>query len=275
MSIWKFLKENTIENTLESLLRRLNWIFSNLDSKNVKRLNFSETDIITSRNKVEIFDDFLYQAISENDTPWILNSGADAQAVDPAIDNQESGVLKFVSGNADGTVVNDGCQLVCSLPVQAQKGNLIFETRLHINTAITNLSICAGFTDSTVLEEPFTNAADVITSNASDAACFVYDDGATTKEWFMCAVDSNTDDTGNTALGTAPIADTWQTLRIEVSEDGTEIKFFIDGEKVGTLNKDAGVSPDVNLFATIVICSTTTSSKDIDVDYVFVSYNRE
>jgi len=230
--------------------------------------------MINQRYRFEIFDDFIQQAITENDTPWILNSGADAQAVDPAVSAAECGVVVITTGDNDGTVAQDGSQLVCHIPVQADSGGLVFEARLHINTAITNVAVNVGLTDSTALEEPFTNAADVITSVASDAACFVYDTSATTDEWWACAVDSNTDDAGNATTGTAPTADTYQTFRIEVSADGATIKFYIDGTLETTLSGDAGVSPDVNLYATVIACGDGTASKTVDLDYVYVGHVR-
>jgi len=241
----------------------------------LKEVKFAGESKLNLRNRVEIFDDFLYQTIAETDTPWVLNSGADTEAIDPAINAQEGGVIRLTTGDADGTMANDGSQIVCAVPVQADGGGLVFETRLHINTAITDISVCAGLTDSTSLEEPFSiGASDAITSTASDAACFVYDTGADTDEWFACAVDSDTDDSGNATTSQAPVADTYQILRIEVSSDGATIKFYIDGTLVKTLSGDAGVSPDVNLYATVSACATTTTSKTVDVDYIYVGHER-
>ena len=229
---------------------------------------------ICRSDRFELFDDFLYQTITEADTPWILNSGADAQAIDPAISAQEGGVIRITTGDADGTTANDGSQLVAHIPVQADSGGLVFETRLHINTAVTTVSVVAGLTDSTSLEEPFTIAGTTITSTASDAACFVYDTAQTTDQWYACAVDSNTDDTGNALTGVAPVADTYQVLRIEVSSDGATIRFYINGTLTNTLSGAAGVSPDVNLYATVIACATTTTSRTVDVDYIYVAHTR-
>lgn len=235
---------------------------------------FDPQNGITRSAYFEIFDDFLYQTLTEADTPWILNSGGDAQAVDPAIGAQEEGVVVCTTGDADGAVANDGSQLVAHIPVQADSGGLVFETRLHINTAITTVSVFAGLTDSTSLEEPFTNASDVITSVASDACGFHYDTDATTDEWWALAVDTDVDDTGNTATGTAPVADTYQVLRMEVSADGATITFYINGTQAAQLTGAAGVSPDVNLYATVIANATTTTSKTVDVDYIYVGHTR-
>jgi len=229
--------------------------------------------MVNQRYRFELFDDFIQQTLVEADTPWILNEGSDGSATDPAISAQEGGVVRLTTGTGDGSTAQDASQIVCHIPVQADSGGLVFETRLHINTAITNVSVCAGLTDSTSLEEPFTNAADVITSTATDAACFLYDTSATTDEWWMLAVDSDSDDTGNAATGTAPTADTYQTLRIEVDADGNTVRYYIDGTLEGTLT-NAGVSPSVNLYATVIACGDGTASKTVDVDYIYVGHKR-
>ena len=227
-----------------------------------------------ARNAFEIFDDFIQQTFTKADTPWILNAGTDDLAVEPVIDVQECGVLLMTTGDDDGTTAVDGVQIVSHIPVQADSGGLVFETRLHINTAITNVSVFAGLTDVTTLEEPFSNAADVLTSNADDACGFLYDTSADTDEWWMVAVDSTVDDAGCATLGTAPTADVYQKLRMEVSADGATIKSYLDNTLAGTLSGDTGVSPDVNLYATIVACGDSTASKTVDVDYIYVGHNR-
>jgi hypothetical protein len=172
-------------------------------------------------------------------------------------------------------VAEDGSQLVCHIPVQADGGGLVFETRLHINTAITNVAVNAGLTDNTGLEEPFTIAGgDAITSVADDAVCFTYDTSADTDEWFALATDSTTDDAGCATTGTAPTADTYQKLRIEISSDGATINFYIDDTLELTLSGDAGVSPDANLYATVIACGDGTASKTLDVDYVYFGVQR-
>jgi len=237
-------------------------------------LTLEGTARVETQGAFQLFDDFLYQTLAESDTPWVLNKGSDGSAADPAIDAQECGVLKLTTGAGDGSTAQDGSQVVCHIPVQADSGGLVGEARLHINTAITNLAVNVGFTDSKALEEPFTIAAgDAITSTASDAACFVYDTDADTDEWFMCAVDSDTDDTGNATTGTAPTADTYQTFRIEIDSDGNTIRFYIDGTLEGTLT-GGGISPDVDLYFTVIACGDGTASKTVDVDYIYVAHNR-
>lgn len=229
----------------------------------------------TARGLVQVFDDFNRQAVynTEADGIWILNAGSDDVAVDPAI--SAVGILTLTSGDAGTGVAADGSQIVCALPVQAQSGGLYMETRLHINTAVTTVQVNVGLTDVTTLELPVSiGGSDALTTNASDFAGFVFDTGADTDEWFMVAVDGDTDDTGSAALGTAPTADTYQTLRVEVDADGATIRFYIDGSLAGTLSGDAGVSPDVNLYATIIVNSTTTTSRTVDVDYIEIGVQR-
>lgn len=225
--------------------------------------------------RLDKMDDLWGQPATEAEGQWTLNSGVDAQALDPAPDTaQAQGVWALVTGNADGTVANDGSQMVWSgvpLRLDSLGGNAYIEARIRIKSAVTDVSVNFGLTDATGLEEPFTiGGGDAITSVATDAVCFVYDTGADTDQWFGCAVDSDTDDTGNGTTGTAPTADTWQILGIEVSNDGATIEFYINGTSVHSLSGAAGVGADVVLYPTVVACSTTTTSKTVDVDWVRV-----
>jgi hypothetical protein len=221
-----------------------------------------------------VFDDFTYQAShTEADKPWILNSGADAQALDPVITAGANGTIRLTTGNADGTTANDASQMVCNVPMRADSVGLYAEARLKCVTNIATMSVFFGFTDSTSLEEAFTNSADTITSTATDACGFLYDTDATTDEWWAVAVDTDVDDTGNATTGVAPVADTYQVLRVEVSADGNTIKFYINGTLVATRSA-GGVSPDASLYATVIACATTTTSKSVDVDYIDCGHAR-
>jgi len=234
-------------------------------------------DVFTERatKDFEIFDDFIYQTLTAANTPWILNKGTDETAIAPAIAViTERGTARLISGNTTGGLIADnGSQLVCAIPVQADTVGLAVEARLFISN-ILNISVNFGLTDITTLEEPFEiGASDAITSNASDACCFVFDDGADTKEWFACAVDSDADDTGNSSTGIAPVSGVNQTLRIEVNNTGNTITFYIGGVLVKTLS-NAGVTPNVNLYATVVVNSTSTISRYVSLDYISISHNR-
>jgi len=225
------------------------------------------------REMFSLFDDFIQQTLVEADTPWILNSGSDAQAIDPAINAQERGALRITTGNADGTTAADGSQLASHIPMQADSGGLAFEARVKIVTAITDISIVCGLTDSTSLEEPATISGTTVTTTASNGVFFVYDTAQTTDQWYAIGVDTNVDATGNAITGTAPTADTYQTLRIEVDSDGETARFYIDGTLVISLTA-AATSAAVNLYPTCIANATTTTSKSVDVDYMYAGHTR-
>lgn len=202
-------------------------------------------------------------------------AGTDAQCVAPTHDTtQPGGVWQLTCGNNSGTPADDMSLMVWDdRPVQINGagGVVVFECRLRIKTGITGCSVFAGLTDTPTIEEPITNAADVFTEVADDCVGFHYDDDATTKEWFGVAIDSTAQDTGISASGTAPVADTYQILRCEVSSDGATINFYIDDTLVDTLSGAQGVSPDVVLYPMIGINgSGTPTSRVLDVDWIEV-----
>jgi len=222
----------------------------------------------------EIFDDFNYQTIAATYTPWVLNSGASGTAADPAISAQENGVLQLVTGDDDGTTARDGSQFAGAVPVQADSGGLFVEARLHINTAIANARVNFGLTDVTTLEEPYTCTGTAYAAAANDAVVFLYDAAATAAgSWHACAVDSTVEDTTNDPMASGPTADTYQKLRIEVSVGGGTCTFYVDDVLKATLS-GGGVTPNTNLYPTIIACGDGTASKTVDVDYIHVGHNR-
>jgi hypothetical protein len=225
-------------------------------------------------NFFQIWDDFIQQTLTEADGPWIENSGASGTAADPAISAQANGVVRLTTGDDDGTTAQDGSQLVGHIPVQASSGALFFETRLHINTAIANARVNAGFTDATGLEEPYTCTGTAYAANANDAVVFLYDEAATASgSWHAVAVDSTVEDTTNDPVASGPTADTYQVLRLEVSVGGGTCTFWIDDTLVAT-RTGGGVTPNVNLYPTVIACGDGTASKTVDIDYITFGHTR-
>jgi len=217
------------------------------------------------------WDDFLGDIVKPEYTE---TSGTDAEAVQALVEEQ-FGVYQLTSGDAGVNTAGDAEQVSLSLNWQADQGGLVFEARLHLDTAITTVELCVGLTDTVALELPFTNASDTITSVASDAVAFCFDTNATTDEWWALGVAGDTDATGNGATGTAPVADTYQTLRIEIDDGGADCRFYIDGTLAGTLTANC-VTPTVALAPFVTISSAqTATSHVVDVDYIFVSAARD
>lgn len=217
------------------------------------------------------FDDFIGDEVMGQYTEA---SGTDGQALQTIVEEQ-FGVYQLTSGDAGVNTAGDAEQVSLSLEWQADQGSLIFETRLHINTSIANTELCVGLTDNVGLELPFTNAADTITAVANDSVAFCYDTNATTDEWWSLGVAGTTKAAGNAATGTAPTADVYQTLRIEIDDGGSDCRFYIDGALAGTLTANC-ITITVPLAPVIVISSAqTAASSVVDVDYILVGAARD
>ena len=220
------------------------------------------------------FDDFAFY--TEATSPFAFEEGTDTATCDAAVPAQASeqvnGVLVLTHGDVDGSLAADGAQLTGKVPMKPSAGGLVIEVRLHLNTAITTKSINVGFTDVQTLEEPFSIATATVTSTATDAVCFVYDDGATAKTWHCFGVDTDVNCPANAAITSAPVADTFQTLRIEINAAGTVAKFFIDNVLVHTLT-GAVVTAATSLYPTIVLNGTDGTAGSADIDYIFAGVN--
>jgi len=225
------------------------------------------------------FDDFLYQDGAPPEAyPWICLSGTDDEAIPPTpLDTQVvGGILRCTNGDSSGTFAADASALVSDFPVRVDYGGLYIEARVKPVTDILLRSMWFGVTDTQALEEPFSIATATVTSNASDAACFVFDVGATLQQWWSLAVDGGTDDTKNAALGaaTAPVGDAWQRLGIWFSSSGDIIKYYVNDVLINTLEGTGGISPATDLYITLGQNGSATTAKSLDVDYIYWRHGR-
>lgn len=195
-------------------------------------------------------------------------SGSDAEAVQ-AIQEEQFGVYQLTSGDVGNTAA-DLEAVYLSLEWQADQGSLIYETRLHLDTAITTVEVCAGFTDDvTTVELPFTNASDTVTAVADDAIMFCFDTGSTTVEWFVNGAAAGTEATGIAAAGVAPAANVYQTLRIEIDDGGADCRFYIDDALVGTLTANCVTNTDLLAPGVVISSGGAVASHVVDVDYIY------
>lgn len=209
----------------------------------------------------ELYDRFTSGSL----THYELFNGSDAQAADPVI---SSGTLSMVTGDAGTGFAADGSQAIGDTGYDVSAGAVVFEARVK-TSAITEVAIFVGLTDQKAsLEIPIESAAsaDTLTTNATDAVGFMFDTDMATDNIWLVGVDSDSDATPqNSAL--AFVADTYRTLRIEVSTTGTAT-FYIDGTAVGSAMTNATAA--TTLYPTIAAAARDTTSRTITADYLYV-----
>ena len=234
---------------------------------------------LPSPTTIALFDDFTGDAL--NTDLWIALEGTDAATSDAALlAGGIGGVLRLTTGDAGTGEAADMEQLSCGLfQWQASNGGLSIQARLKMS-AITTCYAFIGFTDIATLEAPIVSAAsaDTLTSNASDAVGFMFDTRMATDNWWLVGVAGNTDATHQNT-GYAPVADTYETFRIEVDKPDaaattSRARFYRNGVQVGTTMTGALTSA-TDLTPTIAVSKTSVAaSMTMDVDYVAISMNR-
>ncbi|KKN23569.1 hypothetical protein LCGC14_0903480 [marine sediment metagenome] len=157
---------------------------------------------------------------------------------------------------------------------RADQGGLTLEARIQVDD-ITSVAIFVGFTDveSTTVELPIfkTVGADTIDSDAVNACGVGFDTDGTTDQWFHGGVKANTD-TAATHSGSAPVNDTWATIRVEVGLSGA-VRGFINGIAIGTATFSA-VTATTPLTPVIFVCQRTGSARTLLVDYIWCQASR-
>jgi hypothetical protein len=232
----------------------------------------AERQSVDPSQKVTFFDDFLAAAIDGR-----ISSTAGAgtgNAAATTVANGLSGEITIKSASDDGTHAENGTALTLDqLNFMANQGGLALETRIKVD-AITAVALFIGFTDaiSTTVELPIfkTSGADTIDSDAANACGIAFDTDGTTDQWFIGGVKANTD-TDATHSGSAPVADTYVVLRVEVSAAGA-VTGYINGTSIGTV-ADA-VTVTTALTPSIVIANRGANQRTATIDYLWVQQDR-
>lgn len=227
---------------------------------------------VPSAQKIIWKDDFLGDAL---DARWNVVEGTDSATSDAAILAAGiGGVLRITTGDAGTGLAADLIQLNLGiLQFQASNGGLAIEARFKLS-AITTCYGFFGFTDVATLEAPIESAAsaNTLTTNATNAVGVMFDTRMSTDNWWLTGVASDVDATAQNS-GYAPVADTYETWRIEVNASGVAV-FFRNGLQVGTqmsgaLTAAADLTPTIGFGKTSV-----TASMTVDLDYIQVEMDR-
>lgn len=235
--------------------------------------NNGKQRVLGDPNNAALWDDFLEGL---NTSKWLLTEGTDAATSAAAIlAGGMGGVLRLTTGDAGTGIAADGNQLTQNtLMWQASNGNLVMETKLKLS-AITTCYAFVGFTDQvSALEAPVISAssANTITTNASDAVGFMFDTNMTDDNWWLTGVATDVDAT-HQDTGFAPVADTYETFRIEVTTGGAA-RFFRNGLQVGTQMSGA-LTVATDLSPIILVSKlSVAASMTMDIDYVHVGMDR-
>lgn len=224
-----------------------------------------------SPSTVSWFDDFLGDVIPDQIN---VVEGTDSATSDVAVlASGNGGVMRFTTGDAGTGLAADMPQVTSYLNWKAANGNLCFEAKFKMSR-ITLAYAFLGFTDVITLEAPIVSAAsaDTITTTATDAVGFMFDTRMSTDVWHLVGVATDVDATRQ-ATAFAPVADTYETFRIELTTGGVAT-FYRNGVQVGT-SMSGAVTASVALTPTVAVGNVSgTVSFTADVDYIHTSMTR-
>lgn len=232
-------------------------------------------DIAAARQdkRVTFLDDFLANAI-EGRISSTAGAGANTAAA-AIVANSASGEVTIKSSDASGTHAQNCSALTLDQTnFRASNGGLAMEARVKVDV-ITNVALFVGFTDtiSTTVELPVYKASgsDDLDSDATNACGVGFDTQGTTDQWWMGGVKADTD-TAATHSGGAPTADTYVTIRVEVSAAGA-VTGYLDGVAIGSAVANA-VTTSTMLTPIVVVGNRTTAQRIATVDYLWAEQTR-
>lgn len=236
---------------------------------------------LLSPDRVSRFDDFEGAAQAFSTTVangWRSRKGSDGACVDWTVTPAVNGTVVGTIGSTTASMAVSGVQFDAGLDWKANQGELVFQARVKMST-IATIAVFVGLTDQTAaLEMPIQSAAGAhtVTTNATDAVGLLFDTSDTsTDQWLAVGVANDVDATVQSGLGISsaaiiPVADTYETFRIEVATDGSAV-FYRNGVQIGSKMTGA-VTPTVALTPVIAgFNRTTTGTPALTLDYLHVS----
>jgi hypothetical protein len=229
--------------------------------------------VLPGPNHVAIWDDFAgLDTVAPNVSMWSFLEGTDSATSVAVQSAAKGGVLLMTTGDAGTGFAADAVQLVNGRHWYAENGGLRIQARVKLS-AITTCTAFIGFTDNVALEQSILYATGTTyTTNASDACGFLFDTVSTADKWCLTGVAADTDATME-ELTYAPVADTYETLAVELSAAGAAT-FFRNGVQVGNVMTGA-VTPTVALTPTIYVSKlSVAASMTMSVDYINCSMSR-
>lgn len=215
------------------------------------------------------FDHFIGPVLDANH--WLVYKGSDGGAAYPVINVQKGGVCRAVAGaGAGASMAVNGSQLNGSLNFEADQGFLEMSGSLKLS-AITTSCVYIGLTDqSAALEMPFTLAGGTLTSNATDAAGFLFDTSATLATWKALSVANDVDGTV-TDTGVAPATTAFDHFSLDLNAAG-DCNFYLNGKLVAT--QAVAVTPTIPLCIVVAAFRRAASALSVDIDYLQAAADR-
>lgn len=240
---------------------------SNVNSKIPLVLDDQKGAFMRHDQFIQFFDDFLGDALED---AYSGAGGSDTQALTPAINAQSGGVVRLTCGDSNASAAADASVLTQALNWKAADGGLYLEARVKPISSVEDVAFNIGFTDTlgtTTVEEPFTISGTTVTGVATDAVCFVYDTDATNDTLHAQGVKADTD-TAISNTEVALTADAYVKLAIKIDDTGSAYFYVNDVLKASVAN---AVTASVALTPVVAVGGRTTTSKSLDVDYIFVT----
>lgn len=238
---------------------------------NTRQIQFARAD------KQVIFEDFdgvFALANADKAANWSSTAGSGSgNAAVTTVANSLCGEVTLKSASNDGTdAANCSSFTGKNLGWKANQGGLAFECRMKID-AITAAAFFVGFTDtiSTTVEFPLYLVTTTLTATADNACGIGFDTDGTTAQFYHGGVKATTA-TAAAYSGSAPVANTYFHLRIDVSAAGA-VRGFVNGVAIGAAVANA-CTITTAMTPCIVVNNRGAAQRILTIDFARVEQNR-
>jgi len=234
---------------------------------------------IGSRGRIEVFEDFLSFTVATMGTTRLpqgnilyssVNEGSFAITVD-----EPGGILSCVTDTGD----NDNVAIHTS-PFKAADGGCVMEARFKL-AAITTPAVFCGFSELLAADTPVcpieASGTSATLSSSGATAGLLFDIDCTTDVWYAVCADNSAAATGNLTASIAPVADSFDVVRVEVDPNGTARVYHAKNDTglqlIATFTE--ALTTSVILFPVLLCENRSGAANTMEVDYFYAKGYRD
>lgn len=208
-----------------------------------------------------IFDDFVYAALHDHSpfslTANILNGGTGALETTDPVDNSYTGLVVLATGttnNATGKATLDSSDAGNRIKAGGASQTIEWRVRLtNLSSASPRYNVKLGLQSSITVGDP------------ANGVYFQYSDNLNSGQWRGVTRHASTSTLVNSTIAVA--AATWYKLRMEIDTSGN-VTFYVNDVSIGTSSTNLPTTNAMMPCASIEKGSTSTTSRDMDVDWL-------
>ena len=224
------------------------------------------------RDTIRLEDDF-HRLVIDATNMWAAAANGAGSAAPAILASATGGAIRLTTGTD-----NNGDSILARTLNFTGDQNPVISARIRLTTSIASVKVEVGFSDS-VTGRGVINVLNTPSATATDGVVAIFDTSATSQNWQFAGVRTGAAWSAISLPLVAPGANTWTWVtvalrRVDLATDDMDAVMFVDGVQVAYKRLSACANT-VAMTPFVYAQTRTTTSRNVDVDYVSILADRD